>query len=391
MCICMSFARNKNRQKGEKMRKIMETSHAIAEAVKLCNPKVIAAYPITPQTHIVEKLADIVADGDLDAEYINVESEHSAMSACVGAQAAGVRTYTATASQGLALMHEILFIASGMRLPIVMTVANRSLSSPLSIWNDWSDSMASRDAGWIQLFCETAQEAFDTTIQAYKIAENKKVLLPVMVCIDGFILSHVYEPVEIEKKPDVKKFLPDYSGFAMDFDKPVTQGTWAGPEFYQEFKEVQQDAMKEALKVIVETDSEFKNQFNRSYGNGLIELYNMKDAKHAIISMGSVCGTIKHVLDKHKIKDVGLIRIKSYRPFPNQELKNAMKNIESIAVLEKDISLGASGALFADVCTVTKVNSLDVISGLGGRDITDNMILDIIEKIKSKQEGLIWL
>ncbi len=373
------------------MKKIMETSHAIAEAVKLCDPKVISAFPITPQTHIVEKLADMVADGDLDAEYLNVESEHSAISACVGAQAAGVRTYTATASQGLALMHEILFIASGMRLPMVMTIANRALSGPLNIWNDWSDSIASRDSGWLQLYCETAQEALDTTIQAYKIAENEKVLLPVMVCVDGFILSHVYEPVDIPKKTDVKKFLPDYAGPIMDFDKPITQGTWAGPEEYQGFKKMQQDAMTNALKVIQDTNKDFAEQFDRSYGNGLIELFNMKDAKYAIISMGSVCGTIKHVMEKNNIKDVGLIRIKSYRPFPVKELQKSLKNIQSAAVLEKDISLGSAGALMADVKYASNMPMTNIISGLGGRDITEKMVLESFEYARSGKEGLIWL
>ncbi len=342
-------------------------------------------------THIVEKLADMVADGELDAEYMNVESEHSAISACVGAQAAGVRTYTATASQGLALMHEILFIASGMRLPMVMTIANRSLSSPLNIWNDWSDSIASRDSGWLQLYCETAQEAFDTTIQAYKIAENEKVLLPVMVCIDGFILSHVYEPVDIPNKSDVKKFLPDYNGFKIDFDKPITQGTWAGPEHYQGFKKMQQDAMTKSLKVISQVNTEFEKQFDRSYGNGLIELYNMKQAKHAIISMGSVCGTIKYVLEKNKITDIGLIRIKSYRPFPIQELKNSLKGITSAVVLEKDISLGSAGALMADTKAASNIPMTNIISGLGGRDITEKMILESFEYARKGKEGIIWL
>lgn len=340
-------------------------------------------------THIVEKLADIVANGELDAEYINVESEHSALSACAGAQAAGVRTYTATASQGLALMHEILFVVSGMRLPIVMTVANRALSAPLNIWNDWSDSIASRDSGWIQLYCETSQESFDTTIQAYKIAETTR--LPVMICIDGFTLSHVYEPVDIMSKADVKKFLPEYAGMKMDFDHPITQGTWAGPDYYQDFKKMQQDAMDESLSIIKKVDSDFNKLFNRSYGDGLIELYNMKNAKHVLISMGSVCGTIKHVLDKYKIKDVGLIRIRSYRPFPIDALRMSLKGISSIAVVEKDISLGATGALFSDMQTASNLPMLDVITGLGGKDVTEEIILSIVESVKKKETGLVWL
>jgi pyruvate ferredoxin oxidoreductase alpha subunit len=255
------------------MKKLIEGSHAIAEAVRLCAPKVIAAYPITPQTHIVEKISEMVANGELDAEYLKVESEHSAMAACIGAQATGVRTYTATAAQGLALMWELLYIASGMRLPIVMTIANRSLSAPLSIWNDWSDSLGCRDSGWIQLYCETAQEALDTTIQAYKIAENKDVLLPVMVCIDGYCLSHTYEPVDVPES--VSKFLGDYKPhITLDTENPVTQGAYATPDYYQEFKQQQEIAMQAAKKVIKDINEEFASVFDRKYGNGLFELFN---------------------------------------------------------------------------------------------------------------------
>ncbi|MFH1420963.1 MAG: pyruvate ferredoxin oxidoreductase [Candidatus Aenigmatarchaeota archaeon] len=368
-------------------KKVIEASHAIAEAVKLCEPKVIASYPITPQTHIVEKLADIVANGELDAEYINVESEHSAMSACVGAQATGVRTFTATSSQGLALMHEILFIASGMRLPIVMAVANRSLSAPLNIWNDWSDSFASRDSGWLQLYCETSQEAFDTIVQAYKIAE--KINLPAMVCIDGFFLSHVYEPVDIATQADIRKFLPQYSK-PLSFDNPVTQGSWAGPEHYQNFKLEQQKAMDEALKEIVSTNDEFEKMFGRSYGNGLLEEFNMEKAKYALLSMGTMCGTIKHVLIKHEITDVGLIRLKSFRPFPAAALRKATSKLEKVAVIEKDVSLGSTGALFAECATCTTNVNVDFITGLGGKDVTEAMVLDMIEKMK-KENGVFWV
>ena len=242
------------------MKKVIEGSHAIAEAVRLCKPSVIAAYPITPQTHIVEKISELVANGLLDAEYIKVESEHSAMAACIGAQATGVRTYTATASQGLALMWELLYVASGMRLPIVMNVANRSLSAPLSIWNDWSDAFGARDSGWIQLYCETAQEALDTTIQAYKIAE--KVLMPVMVCIDGFYLSHTYEPVDIPES--LKGFLCDYKpSVTLDPKNPITQGAYATPDYYQEFKQQQEIAMQAAKKAITQTNNEFSKTFKR--------------------------------------------------------------------------------------------------------------------------------
>ncbi len=371
------------------MRKLIEGSHAIAEAVRLCAPKVIAAYPITPQTHIVEKISEMVANGLLDSEYLRVESEHSAMAACIGAQATGVRTYTATASQGLALMWELLYVASGMRLPTVMTVVNRSLSAPLSIWNDWSDSMGCRDSGWIQLYCETAQEALDTTIQAYKIAEDKNVLLPVMVCIDGFYLSHTYEPVDVPKS--VSKFLGDYKPhITLDTDNPVTQGAYATPDYYQEFKEEQEIAMQKSKDVIKKANNEFASVFNRKYGNGLFEAYNMEKAKHAIITMGTLAGTIKHVLKEQKIKDIGLVRLRSFRPFPAKELKKELSSVDSIGVLEKDISFGLGGALHSELKFIRKPIA-GFIGGLGGRDITSKEIMDIFDKIREKKEGVEWV
>jgi pyruvate ferredoxin oxidoreductase alpha subunit len=368
-----------DRQKSDLMKKIMEGSHAIAEAVKLSEPKVIASYPITPQTHIVEKLAEMIANGELDAELLNVESEHSAISACIGAQAMGARTFTASSSQGLALMHEILFIASGMRLPIVMAVANRSLSAPLNIWCDWSDAMAERDSGWIQLYCENIQEAFDTILMAYRIAEDKNVMLPAMVCIDGFFLSHVFEPIDIT----VKKFLRPYNK-KISFDHPITQGAWASPEYYQDFKREQQDGMNAAKKVISDVNKEF---YGRKYGNGLIEVTN-PGKKYAIVSMGSVCGTIKHFLEKND--NFTLIRIKSFRPFPFEELK-ILSDFESIGVLEKDISLGNYGALFTEIKSITTVPVCNFVGGLGGRDITMNDIQKIFEIIKKKDKGFHWV
>jgi pyruvate ferredoxin oxidoreductase alpha subunit len=374
------------------MKKVIEGSHAIAEAVKLCEPGLIAAYPITPQTHIIERLSEMVADGEMKAKYVNAESEHSAMSLCLGAQATGVRTFTASASQGIALMHEVLYVASGMRLPIVMAVANRSLSAPLNIWNDWSDTFAERDSGWIQLYCESAQEAFDTVIQAYKIAENEKILLPVMVCIDGFFLSHVYEPVDLADAKLVKKFLPKYSGRVIDFNNPVSQGMWAGPDHYQEFKMEQHEAMRWAREVIRETNAEFKEVFGRSYGNGLIETYNMENAKYAIVTMGSLAGTAKHIIRERKIEDMGLIRVKSFRPFPMSEIKKAIKGIESIGVLEKDISPGMGGALCYEIRGLTrKTNVSTFVGGLGGRDVKIDDFLKIFRDIRQERRGLIWV
>lgn len=370
----------------------MEGSHAIAEAVKLCNPDVVAAYPITPQTHIIERISEMVADGEFKTEFSRAESEHSAMSICLGAQAAGVRTFTSSASQGIALMHEVLYNVSGMRLPVVMAVVNRSLSSPLNIWCDWSDTFAERDSGWIQLYCESSQEAFDTIIQAYKIAENEKVSLPVMVCIDGFILSHVYEPVNIADKKLVRKFLPKYSGRKMDFDKPVTQGAWAGPDHFQEFKQAQHEAMRNSKDVIREANSEFKKIFGRGYGNGLVETYNMESAEHAIITMGSLCGTVKHILREKRIKDIGLIKVKSFRPFPIGLVKNSIKDLKSIGVLEKDISLGLGGALCYEIRGLTRKQAVSsFVGGLGGRDVKIEDFMRMFDDIREERRGLVWV
>ena len=370
-------------------KKVIECSQAIAEAVRLCEPKVIAAYPITPQTHIVEALADLVADGRLDAEYLNVESEHSAMAACIGAQATGVRTFTATSSQGLAYMWELLYVAAGMRLPVVMAVATRALSAPLNIWGDWSDAIGARDSGWIQLYCETAQEAFDTIIQAYKIAEDSKVLLPVMVCVDGFTLSHVYEPVQIEES--TKGFLGDYKpSVELNPKKPISQGEYAGPEYYQEFKEQQFNAINKSSEIIKKANDDFAKKFSRSYGNGLYEEYNTKGAKHLVITMGSLSGTIKHLLEKEKIKDIGLLRIKTFRPFP-KEIEKIINNYNSITVIEKDISLGSAGALYTEVKAIAKKPVSNFIGGLGGRDININDIEKVFSSLRKKEEGVKWI
>ncbi|MBI5332354.1 MAG: pyruvate ferredoxin oxidoreductase [Candidatus Aenigmarchaeota archaeon] len=385
------------------MKKIIEGSHAIAEAVKLSMPKVIAAYPITPQTHIIEKLAEMVAGGELDAEYMTVESEHSAMAACIGAQATGVRTFTATCSAGMAYMWELLYCAAGMRLPIVMGVANRALSAPLNIWNDWSDSMGARDSGWIQLYCETAQEAFDTILQAYRIAEHHNVLLPVMVCIDGFWLSHVYEPVNVLEEQD---FVKPYQAPEIDVDsdegfkrikivldpkQPISMGEYATPQYYQEFKEAQQIAMLNAKLAIKEIHDEFAKKYGRSYGNGLIETYNMDNAKYAIVTMGSVCGTIKHLIENEKIKDVGLIRIKSFRPFPTSELQKALERIESFGVFEKVCSPGLGGVVFNEVKAKTNKPGASFIGGLGGRDVTLDNVRKMFDLIRIKDENIHWI
>jgi len=365
------------------MKTIVEGSFAVAKAAALCRPNVIAAYPITPQTHIVEFLAKMVADGELNAEYINVESEHSAISACVGASAAGVRTFTATSSQGLALMHEILYIASGMRLPIVMVNANRALSAPINIWNDQQDSISERDSSWIQIYAETNQEALDSVIQSFKVAENHEVLLPFMVNLDGFTLTHAVEPVDIPSQEDVDNFLPKFKPFyELDPEKPKTFGPIAFPSTYMNFRKMQWDAMKNSENLIKEVHEEFSKKFKRSYGNGLIEKYNMDNAEHVIVSFGSVCGTIKKVLEKHP--DVGLLRIRTYRPFPFKEIESALEGITSIAVIEKDISIGFGGVLRHEIASITR-DVQSFIVGLGGKDIREEDIEKIVKKLKSHE------
>jgi pyruvate ferredoxin oxidoreductase alpha subunit len=370
------------------MLKILEGSHAVAEAVKFCRPQVIAAYPITPQTHIVEALAEMVADGDLDAEYITVESEFSALSACLGASAAGSRTYSATTSQGLALMFEVCFNVAGMRMPIVMTIANRALGAPLSIWNDQQDSIAIRDSGWLQFYAEDNQEATDLHYIAYKVAENRKVLLPALVCFDGFILSHTYEPVDTLGQEDVDRFLPAFNPpQKLDADDPISFGMYATPEYYLEFRYEIDQAAKQAKQVIADVGKEFGTMFGRDY-SALVEGYHLSDADTAIVAMGSICGTVKDAIDDMRKagKKVGLLKIRCFRPFPSEDIAKALAGVKRVAVLDKNISLGAKGAVALEVKDAlygSGVPVLDYIIGLGGRDVrkTD------IEKVVSLAES----
>jgi pyruvate ferredoxin oxidoreductase alpha subunit len=375
---------------------VISGADAVANAAKLCRPKVLPMYPITPSTLIPERLSDFVFNGELDAEMIHVESEHSAASALYGVYASGLRSFTATASQGLALMHEILPIIASSRFPAVMAVANRALSGPLNIWNDHSDAVSERDQGWIQLYCETAQEAFDTTIMAFKIAENEKVLMPVMVCLDGFSLTHVYEPVQIEDQEKVDEFLPEYKPIDyLDTKNPKTFGPVAFPNTYFEFREQMELGMQASKKVIQEVHKEYARKFARAYGNGLIETYRMEDAQYAIVAMGSVCGTIRMVIDelRTKGKKVGLIRIKSLRPFPAEELREISKKVKSIAVIDRHASFGYEGALTTDIKAALKDEKAVVegfVAGLGGRDIDRARINAAFETIMKGKEGY-WL
>lgn len=379
------------------MLKQIEGSQAVADVVALCRPNVIAAYPITPQTHIVEDLSLIVGQGKLDAEFVNVESEFSAASVVLGASAAGARTYTATSSQGLLLMAEVINCISGMRLPIVLTCANRAISAPLSIWNDQQDSMAVRDSGWIQLFAEDNQEAADLHIQAYKIAEQT--FLPVMVCMDGFILTHAFEPVDIPEQKQVDDFLPPFKPrHIVDPRWPRGIGLYADPRFYMETRYILHRAMEKSEKTIKEVSADFAKTFGRDSG-GFIKTYKLKEADVAIVSMGSVVGTIKDLIDQleEKGKKVGLLQICSYRPFPRQEIYNVLKEKMNIVVLEKCISLGRGGILASDIrwsfprAEKKDRNISSFIAGLGGRNITVDDLRYMVERVEKEPVELEFL
>lgn len=354
----------------------LEGSFAIAEAVRMVNADVISAYPITPQTHIVERLAEMIADGELDAEFICVESEHSAMSACVGASAAGARVFTCSASQGLELMHEVLYIPSSMRLPVVAVTANRALSAPLSVWCDHSDAMAIRDIGWIQIFAENNQQAFDLTVCAYRIAEDKEVLFPAMVHIDGFYLSHVIEDMALPDEEVVADFIPEYEHpFVLDPEIPVSMGCYGPPFIYPEAKMAQEVAFGNSMHRILETLKDFGETFGRYYAP--VETYKMEDASIALLTMGSISETAMLAVDemREEGKDVGLIRLRLWRPFPFTELREAVKDVELLVVLDRAISSGMGGPVCSEVKSALYDMRKDLkivgfIGGLGGRDIT---------------------
>ena len=373
----------------------MEVSLAIGEAVQLADVDVVAAYPITPQTHIVEHIADLVANGELNASYIPVESEHSAMSACLGSAAVGARTFTATAGQGLELMHEVLYVAAAMQLPIVMTVANRALSAPLSVWGDHSDVMAVRDTGWIQIFTENGQEVFDNTLCAFRIGEDPKVLLPVMVHLDGFHLSHMIEPIFIEEQEKVNEFLPPFKyPLALDPKKPVTMGAFAPPIVYSESKKAQEVNLMESKETILKAWDEFGRIFGRKYSP--VESYRVEGAKTLLMTMGSFSETAMETIDKmrNEGKDVGLVRLRLWRPFPTKELREAVKDAETLVVFDRAISLGAqSGPVCTEVRSALykmdkKPKVASIIGGLGGRDVTVAHFEEIINLgIKMVQKG----
>ncbi len=375
---------------------IIDTANHIAGyGAKAARVQVVPAYPITPQTTIVEKIAEFVEKGEMDAEYIRVESEHSAMVACIGAAAAGVRAFTATSAHGLALMHEALHWASGSRLPIVMAVVNRAMGPGWNIWPDFSDSLSQRDTGWIQFYCADNQEVFDTIIQAYKLCENEEVFLPAMVCLEGFILSHTYMPVKIPDQREIDDFLPPYnSGWILDVDRPYSHANLVSPDFYMEFRYMIQEAMESAKQLIPRIDKEYGERFGFEYG-GLIEKYQCEDADLVLVTMGTMGSEAKITVDNLRRDGlkVGSARVRVYRPFPREEIQKLAEQVQMIATIDRHISFGMEGFLATEI-QASLYNRGDpplvagFIAGLGGRDVTFKTIEKIAKKsLKWMREG----
>lgn len=365
----------------------IEVSIACSEAVTLADVDVIAAYPITPQTHIVEHLSEQVADGHLDCEYIKVESEQSAMSCCMGAAAAGARTFTATASQGLELMSEMLYIASGMRLPVVMALANRTVSAPLTIWGDQSDIMSVRDCGWIVIFAENGQEVFDMTIQAFRIAEDEKVLLPVIVCLDGFHLSHVIEPIEILDQEEVDSFLPPFKArYRLDPHEVLSMGCFTMPEYFMEIKKQQDEVLKSSYGVIKEVWREWEGRFGRSYQP--LDLYRAEDADLIIVIAGAFAGTARLAVDRMRDAGVkvGLASLKLWRPFPLEDILDSLGKAGAVMVVDRALSVGGGGGPIANEIRSAfysweeRPAVVSFVAGLSGRDIMAEQFEEMVNK-----------
>ena len=375
---------------------------AVALAAKHCDVDVVAAYPITPQTIIVEKFSEYVANGEVQTEFVCTESEHSAMTASLSASLAGARTFTASASAGLALMHEMLFVTSGSRAPVVMAVANRALSAPINIHGDHSDSMAERDSGWLHIYVESAQEAYDSIIQAFKIAEDPSISLPVIVGLDGFAISHTLENVDVLPDEVVQQFVGErvlplvlsHEGkmvpFKLDPANPMTMGPNASSTFYFEFKRQQEEAMKNSLKKIQQVNSEYAALTGRKYGDGLVDTYQMDDAEIAVVVVGSTAGTLKVVVDELRGEGIkaGLLRLRTFRPFPCEQLQEALKNLKVLAVMDKCMSPGGlGGPIFSEVRSVLfdlkqRPLVINYLFGLGGRDSNPVELRKIFEHLQ---------
>jgi pyruvate ferredoxin oxidoreductase alpha subunit len=376
----------------------IEGSMAIAEGAALCRPGVISAYPITPQTHIVEDLAQFVADGKLLCEFVNTESEFGAASVVLGAQAAGIRSYTATTSQGLILMSEVLFNVAGMRLPLVMCVANRSLSAPLSIWTDHQDVVTLRDSGFICMFAEDAQEALDMHMIAFKIAEDKRVQLPVMVNVDGFLITHTYEPVDVPTQEQVDKFLKPYVPFQeLDPKKPYTMGAFTEPAYHMEVRYAMHKANVDSASVIEEVSAEFEKQFGRKAG-GLVQGYKLDDADTVVVAFSSITGLLEEATDylREKGQKVGVLKVKTYRPFPADAIRKALAGKKRVVVLDRAMSAGFGEILGAEVRSAMygadgqpPIDSY--IYGLGGRDINVATIEELVNKPNPGKHHSEWI
>ncbi len=371
----------------------MEVSIAAAEAVKQCKVDVISAYPITPQTHIVEHLSEMVANGELDAEFFCVESEHSALSVCVGSEAVGARSFTCTSSQGLALMSEITYIASGMRLPIVMAIANRTLSSPLSIWNDHSDVMSIRDCGWIQFFAENGQEVYDHIFIAYRVAEDREVLLPAIVNLDGFTLSHVIEPIELIEQEKIDRFLPPYQPlYRLHPDRPITMGAFALPTIFAETKKAQEVALISSIPKILEAWKEFGEMTGRYYQP--IETYKAEDAETLLVAMGSIAETASAAVDQMRDqgRKVGLVKIRLWRPFPFEAFKKAVLNSKNLVVIDRAVSVGGPGGpVSSEVKSALygyerRPSIYNFVAGLSGRDVAPSDFIKMVDKAEIEIE-----
>jgi 2-oxoisovalerate ferredoxin oxidoreductase alpha subunit len=367
---------------------ILETgNHVAGLASKAARAKVVAAYPITPQTTVVEQIAELVEHGKMDAKYIRVESEHSAMAACIGAAAAGARAFTSSSAHGLALMHEMLHWASASRLPIVMAVVNRAMGPSWNIWADFSDSLSQRDTGWIQFYCADNQEIFDTIIQAYKLCEDKRVFMPAMVCYEGFILSHTSMPVKIPDQKDIDDFLPPYNPpWLLDVDNPVTHGAILYPEWYMEFRYLMYEALENARQLIPEIDREYGRRFGVTYG-GHVDKYMCEDADLIICSMGTIGSEAKLAVDKLRSKGqkVGAARVRVFRPFPKDGIRSLAKNAQMLTVIDRQVSYGMEGALYTEIkaslyALKDRPLATGFIAGLGGRDITVNTIETMVNK-----------
>ncbi len=380
------------------MEQVISGNEAAAYGAMLARAQVIPAYPISPQTTIVETLSDFIAGGKLRADFVKVESEHSAMACCIGAASAGARTFTATSAQGLALMHELLHWAAGARLPIVMANVNRAMSPPWTMWCDQTDSLSQRDTGWLQFYCEDNQEVLDSILMAYRISE--KVLLPSMVCLDGFILSHTYEQVDIPDRREVDGFLPPYEArFKLDVEDPRALNAPFLPDVYMEQRVKMQKAMEEAKGIVQEVDREFGRVFGRSYG--IMEGYAAEDAEILLVTTGTVTGTARVVVDelREKGEKVGLLKMKMFRPFPADELRRILLPVRKVAVIDRNLSYGSTGIFAQEIRSTLQQHGegtsvFGFVAGLGGRDITPALLKEVIDQVKGQEapeEDVTWI